>query len=111
MTKHEELAVLDAAISKLGPDSYIGPWLLSVRHEAEHSILSDLPPPASWHAHYASQERDRKFTENRAKEIIAEAEKKAAAVAESEKRKLAGIAQHAIRALNAAVDAVERGTP
>jgi hypothetical protein len=69
MTKDEELAVLDAAISKLGPNSYIGPWLQSVRGEVEQSIRSDITPPVSWRAHYQQQERDQKLFQERCAEL------------------------------------------
>jgi hypothetical protein len=41
MTKAEEMAVLDRAIAALGSDSYLGPWLASVRCDAEREMLSD----------------------------------------------------------------------
>ena len=47
MYKAQELAVLDSAISKLGEDSYLGPWLMSVRNEVERDITSDFIPTAS----------------------------------------------------------------
>ena len=44
MTKQQELEILDGAIAELRPDSYLGPWLASVRGELERNIRSDLPP-------------------------------------------------------------------
>jgi hypothetical protein len=44
MNKQQELATLDAAIKKLGADSYLGPWLSRVRHEVESAIRSDFFP-------------------------------------------------------------------
>lgn len=44
MLKREELAILDRAIAELGAQSYLGPWLSSVRAEVEASIVSDLEP-------------------------------------------------------------------
>lgn len=43
MLKAHEMAVLDRAIGALGPDSYLGPWLASVRGDAEREMLSDHP--------------------------------------------------------------------
>lgn len=46
MTKAEEMAVLDAAIKKLGRDSYLGPWLQEIRPGLESDLKNDLPPDA-----------------------------------------------------------------
>ena len=43
-TKQQEINVINQAIRDLGEDSYLGPWLLSVRHELEAAIKSDLLP-------------------------------------------------------------------
>lgn len=45
-TKAEDLAILDATIATLGRDSYLGPWLASVRAEVAWSLTSDLEPTA-----------------------------------------------------------------
>ena len=47
MYKAQELSILDSAVSKLGEDSYLGPWLMSVRSEVERDITSDFIPTAS----------------------------------------------------------------
>jgi hypothetical protein len=44
MTKRQELEVLADAIAKLGPDSYLGPWLASISGEVEADIRSDYFP-------------------------------------------------------------------
>jgi hypothetical protein len=44
MLKAEELGILDRAIAQLGRDSYLGPWLASVRDEVERDIRSDFSP-------------------------------------------------------------------
>jgi len=41
-TKDQELALLDELIAKLGPRSYIGPWLTYSRPEIERDIRSDM---------------------------------------------------------------------
>ena len=43
MTKQDELHVLNKAIAELGPDSYLGPWLLEVQNEVGQLIQSDFP--------------------------------------------------------------------
>ena len=47
LTKKEELGVLDSTINQLGADSYLGPWLQSVRYEVEQFIRSDIFPQVS----------------------------------------------------------------
>ena len=44
ITKKEELEIITATISKLGEKSYLGPWLLSVRHELEAMMRADSFP-------------------------------------------------------------------
>lgn len=44
MTKKQEIAHFNAFIKTLGPDSYIGPWLQSVKGNVELMIQSDLFP-------------------------------------------------------------------
>ncbi len=44
ITKKEELEIITETIAKLGPNSYLGPWLLSVRHELESMMRADSFP-------------------------------------------------------------------
>jgi hypothetical protein len=44
ITKKEELAIITATIGKLGEKSYLGPWLLSIRHELESMMRADSFP-------------------------------------------------------------------
>ena len=44
ITKKEELEIITETISKLGEKSYLGPWLLSVRHELEAMMRADCFP-------------------------------------------------------------------
>ena len=41
--KSYEYAMLDLMIRKLGPDSYIGPWLASIQDDIRWAISNDLP--------------------------------------------------------------------
>jgi hypothetical protein len=43
MTKQNELAWIDRAITELGPHSYLGPWLSENRHDLISDITADLP--------------------------------------------------------------------
>lgn len=43
-TKDQELAILDEAIAKLGQDSYLGPWIYSIRAELKATMASDFFP-------------------------------------------------------------------
>lgn len=44
ITKKEELEIITATIGQLGENSYLGPWLLSVRHELEAMMRADSFP-------------------------------------------------------------------
>jgi ElaB/YqjD/DUF883 family membrane-anchored ribosome-binding protein len=44
MTKDEELAILDATILKFGTNSYLGPWLMSMRQGIEKDMRDDVEP-------------------------------------------------------------------
>ena len=44
ITKTEELEILNETIAKLGEKSYLGPWLLSVRHELQAMMRADSFP-------------------------------------------------------------------
>ena len=44
ITKKEELSIINETIAKLGENSYLGPWLLSVRHELEAMMRADSFP-------------------------------------------------------------------
>ena len=43
-TKTEELAALRELASRLGPDSYLGPWLLDAMHYLAAEITADIRP-------------------------------------------------------------------
>jgi hypothetical protein len=43
-TKTEELEGLRALIDKLGPDSYLGPWLLDAFDQLADQVRADLAP-------------------------------------------------------------------
>jgi len=47
MTKQNEIHVLNSAIELLGGDSYLGPWLKSVKAEVESMVISDTFPDVS----------------------------------------------------------------
>ena len=44
ITKKEELEIITDTINKLGEKSYLGPWLLSIRHELEAMMRADSFP-------------------------------------------------------------------
>jgi hypothetical protein len=44
ITKKEELEIINETIAKLGEKSYLGPWLLQVRHELEAMMRADSFP-------------------------------------------------------------------
>lgn len=48
MTKQQELDILKETITRLGPDSYIGPWLAEQLPGIERDIRSDIQPLITW---------------------------------------------------------------
>lgn len=44
MTKQQEVEILSAAIKQLGPDSYLGPWLVEIKAELADLIKTDIFP-------------------------------------------------------------------
>lgn len=57
MTKDEELAILDATILKLGTNSYLGPWLMSMRQGIEKDMRADHEPTftMAWYRNHCEQ--------------------------------------------------------
>lgn len=80
ITKKEELEIITETIAKLGEKSYLGPWLLSVRHELESMMRADSFPSISL---AGSEERARLIIERAqrdAQKITNKAENKAAEI-------------------------------
>jgi hypothetical protein len=89
MTKDEELAILDATILKLGTNSYLGPWLMSMRVGIEHDIRADVEPAytMAWYKNHCAAmvtaatefaEDVRTKAQEHADRIVKEAEKRVA---------------------------------
>lgn len=102
MTKAEEIAVLEKAIAKLGPDSYLGPWLTQVRSEVESSIRSDFFPDVTLKESAAVASRIKQQAVVEAADIVAKAQKEAGAIkiaADNHRDRLMGNIREALRAL------------
>jgi len=101
MTKREELAVLDRAIAALGDASYLGPWLASVREEVASIMAAD--GGAWWPVPSHSEETARQLidgAQERGREVIAQAERRAAdllRVASDDSVRIRGYAAQALR--------------
>ena len=48
MTKQDELDILRDTIARLGPNSYLGPWLQDQLPWIESDMRSDIPPMSSY---------------------------------------------------------------
>ena len=108
MNKQQELQVLDEMVKRLGPDSYLGPWLTEVRAEVAADLSRDYQPSAlpSKSAKQAvsilnfAEEQAAEFkarTERRAAETLATAERRAAEIVGAAARNL----QTALKSLGA----------
>ena len=82
-TKAQEIAVLDEAISKLGTDSYLGPWLKEVRDEAQSLMRSDVIPEILLATSVERANRIYGEASSKAKDIVADAEAKAKRIVDS----------------------------
>ena len=91
ITKKEELEIINETIAKLGERSYLGPWLLSVRHELESMMRADTFPSVSLSG-----------SEERARLIIERAERDAQKIANRAENNAAQIEDAAKAALNRA---------
>jgi hypothetical protein len=107
MTKSEELAVLDAAIAKLGTESYLGPWLASVRFEVEHSLTSDMPPLIKLGDHIADIARREEEFNKRITERANYAESMMLKCLDAHKKDLRRLTDQAHQALRRALKDVE----
>ena len=45
--KADEIQIIDSAITQLGTDSYLGPWLTQIRSELIRDLRSDILPTIS----------------------------------------------------------------
>ena len=77
ITKKEELEIITETISKLGEKSYLGPWLLSVRHELESMMRADSFPCISLTEAKEDALKIVKEGEQKAEQIIIGAKQKA----------------------------------
>jgi hypothetical protein len=44
MTKAQELTIIKETIERLGPNSYLGPWLNSMLPSLKFDLRNDFPP-------------------------------------------------------------------
>ena len=77
ITKKEELAIINETIGQLGENSYLGPWLLSVRHELEAMMRADCFPCISLTESAEDAAKIVKEGEQKAEQIIITAKQKA----------------------------------
>ena len=79
MTKSQEIALVDALIAKCGPDSYVGPWLTSVRGDIVADIRNDIPISALMPSQArAEAAKILDAAETHSKQLMADAERRAA---------------------------------
>jgi len=77
ITKSEELEIITATIGQLGEKSYLGPWMLSVRHELQAMMRADSFPCISLSEARENALQIVKEGEKKAEQIIIGAKQKA----------------------------------
>jgi hypothetical protein len=108
MTKDAELKVLDEAIAKLGNESYLGPWLASIRAEIEMDMRSDVAPVMTVREAHATAKRIIEVGEAKAQEITARARKTAEENAKAIERQIKHYQGTMLRAMGDAVREIGR---
>ena len=73
MTKQQEIARINSLIATLGPASYLGPWLNSVRLEVEKCIADDVFPDISLADIAAKIRKDKEECTNACQLMVAKA--------------------------------------
>lgn len=103
LSKNQEIEILDKTIKELGPNSYLGPWLSTVRLEVIRDITSDYNPVPSYDYFRATAENCRQLVseaKTEAVKIICDAREKATQESEKIKENLYDALQKARRALD-----------
>lgn len=77
ITKQQELDILQKAIAKLGPNSYLGPWLTQVSGELKLMITSDLFPDINLNQTAERVRQEREACRNECNLMASEAERAA----------------------------------
>lgn len=80
MNKAQEIEILTEAANKLGPNSYLGPWLLEIKPELESILRSDFLPQLSLREAEATASRIVEEAKNKANGIEMQARKEAFAI-------------------------------
>ncbi len=111
LTKQQEIDILDAAIEKLGTDSYLGPWLKSVKAELAALVKCDIFPDAMDVSLAASRDAASKIktaATDEAERIVNSAEEKARKIKDDAARYIDNQREYALKALDAAMDVVKK---
>lgn len=74
MTKQAELDILRDAISRLGPNSYLGPWLEDQLPWIESDMRSDIPPMSSYSQSRAARAEELEDNRRRISEMESQAQ-------------------------------------
>ena len=95
--KQQELDALRALAHELGPDSYVGPWLLDQIPAIEADIRADYPPLPDWKRtrEILTQEREALTKDNQA--LLAQACREADQIRANAEQDAADIRAKALR--------------
>ena len=106
ISKENEIAILDEAISKLGTHSYLGPWLKEVRAELQQCITSDFFPQISIKHAEARAARIVECAIERGDSLVSSAEKQANKIVEQAKGTALSYHHQARQSLQRALNAL-----
>lgn len=100
-TKAEEIAVLDAAIKQLGPDSYLGPWLTQIRGGIADLVRCDIFPDITLNDSIKQSEHTKRVAQEEAEKIVIKAKAEADKLVRDARNLRSGIASTVSEALRA----------
>ena len=107
MTKQQEIDTLNAAIKKLGNDSYLGPWLNQVKFEVEAMVRSDFFPALSLSDSAKQCAEIIQDAKQQSDKIIQSAVEKASSVKKRQDEEMRSEVQRVLRVLHTANKEIE----
>jgi hypothetical protein len=102
-TKQQELEIIESAISQLGNDSYLGPWLNGIKYELEAMMRADCFPMINILESRDTCDKQIKEAAIKAEQIIANAKQSAETLKRENDAKIARSQEWALSALQKAI--------
>lgn len=105
-TKQQEIEVIENAISQLGKESYLGPWLESVKFELEAMMRADCFPNVSLSESRELADKIERDANRKAEAIVSNAKNEADRLVSDARRTIAIVFDRARGALHRALSEI-----